>query len=116
MVGKVLKWLEDAGGTVAMGEQNAAKSKCLYGAIAATPDFYRCPVEEGSRSLMNAVFHLPSEELTQRFIQDAANQGMVNLKGHRSVGGIRVSMYNAMPLENVEKLGAFMNAFAAEHS
>lgn len=112
MVGKVLKWLEDKGGAAAMGEQNQAKGAQLYGVVDAMPDFYRCPVETGSRSLMNAVFHLPSAELTTRFIDEAAAAGMVNLKGHRSVGGIRVSMYNATPLEHVEQLTGFMTRFA----
>ena len=116
MVGKVLKWLEDQGGAAAMGEQSQAKGERLYGVVDAAADFYRCPVEAGSRSLMNAVFHLPSAELTTRFIDEAAAAGMVNLKGHRSVGGIRVSMYNATPLKHVDKLAAFMTQFAKENA
>jgi phosphoserine aminotransferase len=116
MVGKVLKWIEDSGGASSMGEQNAAKGARLYGVIDAMSDFYRCPVEVGSRSLMNAVFHLPSDELTTRFVAEAAAQGMVNLKGHRSIGGIRASMYNATPLEHVEKLANFMTRFATENA
>ena len=116
MVGKVLKWLEDQGGAAAMGKQNAAKGSRLYGVVEAMPGFYRCPVEPDSRSLMNAVFHLPSDELTSRFIAGAAAEGMVNLKGHREVGGIRVSMYNAMPLEHVDKLATFMTRFAKENA
>lgn len=116
MVGKVLKWLEDNGGAETMGQQNVAKGARLYGVVDAHADFYRCPVEVGSRSLMNAVFHLPNDELTTRFIADAEAEGMVNLKGHRSVGGIRVSMYNAMPLEHVEKLAGLMTRFATENA
>ena len=116
MVGKVLKWLEESGGATSMGAQNAAKGECLYGVVDAMSDFYRCPVEVGSRSLMNAVFHLPSDALTARFVAEAEAQDMVNLEGHRAVGGIRVSMYNAMPLAHVEKLASFMTRFATENA
>lgn len=116
MVGKVLKWLEDNGGAATMGEQNVAKGARLYSVVDAHAGFYRCPIEKSSRSLMNAVFHLPSDELTARFIGEAEAEGMVNVKGHRSVGGIRVSMYNAMPLEHVEKLASFMTRFAADNT
>jgi len=111
VMGKVLKWLKAQGGPKAMQEQNEKKGALLYGVVDEHADFFRCPVEKGSRSIMNAVFNLPSEELEKKFIADAAEQGMLNLKGHRSVGGIRVSMYNAMPVEGVEKLCAFMREF-----
>jgi len=112
-VGKVLKWVKAQGGAAAMEKQNRAKGEALYGVVDAHADFYKCPVEKGSRSVMNAVFNLPTEDLEKKFIADAAEAGMVNTKGHRSVGGIRVSMYNAMSLENVQKLCAFMKEFAA---
>ena len=115
VMGKVLKWVKDQGGAAAMEKQNRAKADALYGVVDAHDGFYRCPVEKGSRSVMNAVFNLPTEELEKKFIADAAEAGMVNTKGHRSVGGIRISMYNAMSLENVEKLTPFMKDFVAKN-
>lgn len=115
MVGKVLKWLDAQGGPAAMGKRNAQKAAALYGALDANEGFYRCPVERESRSVMNAVFHLPSDELTALFLKEAAAQRMVNLKGHRIVGGIRVSMYNAVSLEHVQQLSAFIADFAKKN-
>jgi phosphoserine aminotransferase len=83
----------------------------LYAAIDAHPGFYKCPVEKGSRSLMNVVFRLPSEELEDRFVAEAKKAGMVGLKGHRSVGGVRVSLYNAVEPAWVDALVGFMNDF-----
>src|SRR5690606_10073333 len=97
MVRNVLRWVEAEGGLAAMETRNAEKAALLYSAVDARPDFYRAPVERASRSWMNAVFRLPNEALEQRFVAEAAAQHMVGLKGHRSAGGIRVSMYNAMP-------------------
>ncbi len=111
VMNKVLNWVKAEGGPKAMEERNRAKGEVLYGAVDAHSDFYLCPVEKGSRSVMNAVFNLPSEDLEKKFIAEAAEQGMLNLKGHRSVGGIRVSMYNAMPIEGVKKLADFMGEF-----
>ncbi len=111
VMGKVLKWVKAQGGPKAMAEQNAKKGELLYGVVDEFADFYRCPVEKGSRSIMNAVFNLPTEDLEKKFIADAAEAGMLNLKGHRSVGGIRVSMYNAMPVSGVETLVGFMREF-----
>ena len=76
------------------------------------PDFYSCPVERNSRSYMNVVFRLPSEELEAKFVAEAAANSMVGLKGHRSVGGCRASIYNAMPPEGVQVLVDFMKEFA----
>ncbi len=115
MVRNVLQWVKEEGGLRAMEERNRAKGGRLYDVIATHPDFYRCPVEEGSRSFMNVVFRLPSEELEARFVSDAKAAGMVGLKGHRSVGGCRASIYNAMPIEGVETLAGFMERFAADH-
>ena len=111
VMGKVLKWLKAQGGPKAMQVQNEKKGELLYGVVDELSDFYRCPVEKGSRSLMNAVFNLPTEELEKKFVAEAAEAGMLNLKGHRSVGGIRVSMYNAMPIRGVETLCGFMREF-----
>jgi len=84
----------------------------LYGVMAEYPDFYTCPVDEDSRSYMNVVFRLPSEDLEAQFVAEAKAVGMVGLKGHRSVGGCRASIYNAMPPEGVEVLAEFMEEFA----
>jgi phosphoserine aminotransferase len=115
MVRNVLLWVKEEGGLEAMERLNRVKGDRLYGVIEAFPDFYRCPVETGSRSYMNVVFRLPSEELEARFVADAKAVGMVGLKGHRSVGGCRASIYNAMPVEGVERLAEFMERFATDH-
>jgi phosphoserine aminotransferase len=112
MVRNVLRWVEDQGGLPAMEARNRAKADRLYGVIEAFPDFYSCPVEPASRSVMNVVWRLPSEELEARFVAEAKTQGMFGLKGHRSVGGCRASIYNAMAPEGVEVLAQFMETFA----
>ena len=91
---------------------NRKKAAHLYGVIDKNPQFFRSPVEKESRSVMNVVFRLPSEELEATFIADAKKAGMIGLKGHRSVGGIRVSMYNAASYEWVDTLAGFMEEFA----
>jgi len=115
MVGKVLRWVADRGGVEAMEKAARQRAAVLYDAIDSAGGFYRSPVEEASRSLMNVVFRLPSEELEGAFIAEAADRGMSGLKGHRSVGGCRASIYNAMPLDGVESLASFMSEFKAEH-
>jgi phosphoserine aminotransferase len=115
MVRNVLQWVKDQGGLAAMEKINRAKGDRLYGVMAAHPDFYRCPVEQASRSYMNVVFRLPNEELEAKFVAEAKAAGMVGLKGHRSVGGCRASIYNAMPAEGVERLAEFMESFAASN-
>ncbi|MCU0232427.1 MAG: 3-phosphoserine/phosphohydroxythreonine transaminase [Thermoanaerobaculales bacterium] len=112
MVRNVLEWVRDEGGLAAMEARNRQKGGLLYGTIEAHPAFYRCPVDPASRSFMNVVFRLPSEELEAKFVAEAKAQGMVGLKGHRSVGGCRASIYNAMPLAGVQALCAFMEEFA----
>ncbi len=111
MVRNVLEHLRELGGLAQVEKQNRAKGELLYGAIDANPDFFRCPVERASRSLMNVVFRLPSEDLEKRFLAEAADKNMVGLKGHRSVGGIRASIYNAVSLQAVEALVEQMGAF-----
>jgi phosphoserine aminotransferase len=112
----VTRWLRDeVGGLEEMGVRNREKATLLYDAIDTAPGFYRGHAHPGSRSRMNVTFRLPSEELEARFVAEAADAGMVELKGHRSVGGIRASIYNAMPLEGVEALVAFMDDFQACH-
>jgi phosphoserine aminotransferase len=112
MVRNVLSWLKGQGGLAGMEKINRKKASRLYGVIDANPEYFRSPVERESRSVMNVVFRLPTPELEERFIAEAKKQGMIGLKGHRSVGGIRVSIYNAVPFEWVETLAAFMETFA----
>jgi phosphoserine aminotransferase len=112
LVNLVLGWIEAEGGLGAMERRNDDKAKRLYAAIEARPDYYRCPVETASRSKMNVVFRLPSEALEEQFVQEATRAGMVGLKGHRSVGGIRASLYNAVSPEDVARLTDFMDGFA----
>jgi phosphoserine aminotransferase len=112
----VTRWLRDEiGGVDAMLRNNREKAALLYDVIDALPAFYRGHAEPGSRSLMNVTFRLPNEDLEKTFVAAAAAQGLMELKGHRSVGGIRASIYNAMPHEGVEQLAAFMRAFASVH-
>jgi phosphoserine aminotransferase len=112
MVRNVLAWLKETGGLGAMEARNRAKAAKLYGSIDAHSAFYRCPVERESRSVMNVVFRLPSEQLEEAFVAEAKKRGMVGLKGHRSVGGIRVSTYNAVEPAWVDALCGFMEEFA----
>jgi phosphoserine aminotransferase len=108
----VSRWLRDEiGGLGEMHARNRDKADLLYEILDEAPAFFRGHAQTGSRSLMNVTFRLPSEELEARFIVEAAEQGLVELKGHRSVGGIRASIYNAMPREGVEALAAFMREF-----
>ena len=112
MVRNVLAWVKSQGGLAKMEEGNRKKANRLYGVIDGNPGFFRSPVERESRSVMNVVFRLPSEELEAQFIADAKKKGMVGLKGHRSVGGIRASIYNAASYEWVDALAGFMEDFA----
>jgi phosphoserine aminotransferase len=108
----VCRWIEEQGGLGAMAEQNRQKAEMLYACIDRHEGFYRCPVAADSRSQMNVVWRLPSEELEGRFVEDAAAAGMKGLKGHRSVGGIRASIYNATSQDAVSSLVNFMDDFA----
>ncbi|KAK8966937.1 hypothetical protein KSP40_PGU002089 [Platanthera guangdongensis] len=111
----VFEDLLDQGGLVAVAQNNAKKAGLLYEAIDGSGGFYVCPVEKSVRSFMNVPFTLQRSELEIKFIQEAAEERMVQLKGHRSVGGVRASIYNAMPLAGVEKLVSFMKDFQARH-
>ncbi|MEO0515127.1 MAG: 3-phosphoserine/phosphohydroxythreonine transaminase, partial [Planctomycetota bacterium] len=117
MVGLVLEWLKNKGGLTWAADMAERRSGLLYDAIAEAGggDFYRCPVDENYRSTMNVVFRLPTEDLEAKFIAEAADQGMDGLKGHRSVGGCRASVYNSMPIEGAQALADFMLDFAAKH-
>jgi phosphoserine aminotransferase len=112
LVRNVLLWLKEQGGLDAMEKRNREKGHVIYAAIDGNPDFYRCPVEKKSRSLMNVVFRLPTEALEEQFVSEAKKAKMVGVKGHRVVGGIRVSTYNAVSLEAVQAMASFMGEFA----
>lgn len=114
IISLVTKWLLDKGGLAAMHQENEAKAQLIYDAVDAT-DFYRGHADHDSRSIMNVTFRLPSEELEKQFAAEATTQGLDGLKGHRSVGGIRASIYNALPLESVEALVAFMKDFESKN-
>ncbi len=115
MVNLVTRWIEENGGLEAMETRNQQKAQAIYTAIEQSDGFYRSPIAIDSRSIMNIVFRLPTEDLEKQFISAAAAEGMIGLKGHRSVGGIRASIYNAMTLEGCQALAAFMGAFAQQH-
>ncbi|MCM1104774.1 MAG: 3-phosphoserine/phosphohydroxythreonine transaminase [Clostridium sp.] len=112
--GKVFKWLKKQGGLGAMKEYNEKKAKVLYDFLDESK-LFRGTVRPEDRSLMNVPFVTGSEELDAKFVKEAKEAGFENLKGHRSVGGMRASIYNAMPIEGVEKLVAFMKQFEAEN-
>jgi len=112
--GLVFKWLKLQGGLAAIGERNRAKAAKLYRAIDES-GFYRNPVAPACRSWMNVPFTLARPELDKAFVAEAAKAGLVNLEGHRSVGGMRASIYNAMPPEGVDALIGFMHDFARRH-
>ena len=111
----VLAWLKAQGGLEAIEATNRAKARAVYGGIDGSGGFYRGPVETSSRSAMNVVFRLGSEALEERFVSEARGAGMVGLKGHRSVGGIRASLYNAVELSWAEALASFMKEFARKN-
>ena len=108
--GKVFKWLKKQGGLEAMQAYNEKKAKILYDFLDSSA-LFKGTVRKEDRSLMNVPFVTGSKELDARFVKEAETAGFVNLKGHRSVGGMRASIYNAMPIEGVEKLVAFMREF-----
>jgi phosphoserine aminotransferase len=110
----VLRWIKSSGGVAAIERENRRKSSLLYAAIDRYPALYACPAAAGSRSTMNVVFRLPSDEIEKRFLAGADEREMVGLAGHRSVGGVRVSCYNAVTLEWVQALCAYMEEFAAD--
>ncbi|MGQ7301290.1 3-phosphoserine/phosphohydroxythreonine transaminase [Marinobacter nauticus] len=111
--GLVFKWLKEQGGVQAMGEMNARKAKKLYGFIDAN-DFYANPIEPRFRSRMNVPFTLADDALNGEFLKGAEARHLLNLQGHRSVGGMRASIYNAMPEEGVDALIDYMAEFAKE--
>ncbi len=111
----VLEWLKARGGVTWAQQAAAERSGIVYRAIEANAGFYRCPVNPNFRSTMNVVFRLPSEDLEKQFVAESEAAGLSGLKGHRSVGGCRASLYNAMPLAGAEALADFMGDFAKQH-
>lgn len=111
MLRNVLSWLKETGGLAVREKLNREKADLLYRAIDARPDMFNCPVDKDSRSTMNVVFTLPNTELETEFLAQAKKRRMEGLKGHRSVGGIRASIYNACPIEWVQGLVDLMNDF-----
>jgi phosphoserine aminotransferase len=115
LAGLVFKWLKQQGGLAAIGERNRAKAEAMYAAIDGSGGFYTNPVEVSARSWMNVPFTLIDDALDKRFLQESEAAGLLALKGHRAVGGMRASIYNAMPIEGVRALTDFMADFAKRH-
>ncbi|XP_074526609.1 phosphoserine aminotransferase [Halichoeres trimaculatus] len=119
VMGLVLEWIKNNGGSAAMEKLNKQKSAMIYDIISASNGFFVCPVEEACRSRMNIPFRIGKKEgddaLEKLFLDGAAKRGMISLKGHRSVGGIRASLYNAVTVEDTEALAAYMREFLKEH-
>ena len=111
VVALVLDWIKEQGGLSAIQKRNQEKGKILYGAIDESGGFYRGSADKDSRSLMNVTYRLPTEELEAKFADEAKKAGMIGLKGHRSAGGIRASTYNAVSVDDVKTLVAFMKEF-----
>jgi phosphoserine aminotransferase len=116
MMKLTLDWVKSAGGLIEMEKRSIARSNALYEIIDGSEDWYRCPVDQKSRSRMNVCFRLPTEELEAKFIAEALENDFSGLKGHRSVGGCRASMYNAMPIEGAERLAEFMINFKRKNA
>jgi phosphoserine aminotransferase len=114
IAGLVFKWLKQLGGLAEIEKRNVAKAKLLYDFLDGS-SFFKNPVSKNDRSRMNVPFTLRDPKLDDEFLKGAEKQGMVQLKGHRSVGGMRASIYNAMPLAGVQQLVAYMKAFEAKH-
>ncbi|MFH7587985.1 3-phosphoserine/phosphohydroxythreonine transaminase [Oceanimonas smirnovii] len=115
LAGLVFQWLKEKGGVEAIGKQNQAKAELLYGYVDAS-DFYENRVHPSARSWMNIPFQLKDESLNEAFLKESKEAGLLALKGHRIVGGMRASVYNAMPIEGVQALVDFMDDFAKRHA
>lgn len=115
VMGLVFKWIKQCGGLAAIEQANRAKAKKLYDYLDQSK-LFRPTADPDSRSLMNVTFVTGNAELDDQFVKAATKEGLDGLKGHRSVGGMRASMYNAFPAEGVDKLVAFMRDFEAKHS
>ena len=115
MLGKILNWMDARGGLEAIATEAQAKAAMLYAVIDGSDSYFYCPVDAGSRSVMNVVFRLTTEELEKGFLEEAESAELLNLKGHRSVGGCRASIYNAMSRDGVQALADFMVDFREHH-
>jgi phosphoserine aminotransferase len=113
-MGQIFRWLRGQGGLAEMERRNTEKAALIY-AILDESEFYAGTAAENSRSLMNITFRTPSPELDAKFVAEAAKQGLSGLKGHRSVGGMRASVYNAFPRAGCEALAQFMKDFSARN-
>ncbi|MDR1741583.1 MAG: 3-phosphoserine/phosphohydroxythreonine transaminase [Synergistaceae bacterium] len=113
MAGLVFEWMAERGGIAVIEKANREKAALLYDALSGSA-FYTTTAEPEFRSLMNVTFTLPTQELTDEFVAAAASEGLVNLRGHRAVGGIRASLYNAMPIEGAAALASFIKRFEAK--
>jgi len=109
-----LRWIEAEGGLAAMGKRNQEKADLLYHTIDALPAFH-CPIAKEDRSIMNAVFFLTNPALEEPFLALCKSEGMIGVKGYRTVGGVRVSMYNALPLSSVQAFCNLMKSFAEKN-
>jgi len=114
MVKLILEWIKGQGGLAAVEKVNEQKKDLIYGMMDENPDFFRGTVEKEARSWMNITLRLPNEDLEKQFIAEGKEAGLVGLKGHRSVGGVRFSVYNAMPLEGAQAVAKFMKEFMAK--
>ncbi|MGG3563853.1 3-phosphoserine/phosphohydroxythreonine transaminase [Neobacillus rhizosphaerae] len=116
MLGEVLNWVRELGGLTAISERNEQKAKLIYEAIDSSNDFYIGHADKDSRSLMNLTFNLKTEELEKKFLEQAKKEGFVGINGHRSIGGCRVSSYNAVPIEACKAFSEFMIDFQTKNS
>jgi phosphoserine aminotransferase len=114
MAGLVFEWLIAEGGVAEMARRNALKAQMVYDTLDAS-SFYRTQVDPAARSKMNIPFYLPEDRLYEPFLQGAQAAGLLNLKGHKAVGGLRASLYNAMPLEGAMHLVEYLKAFEKDH-
>lgn len=115
LLGLTVEWMIAQGGTPVFRERNEMKARMLYDVIDGSGGFFRNPVEPAARSIMNVPFFLPSEDLDARFVALSRENQMLGLKGHKAIGGVRASIYNAMPVEGVETLASFMREFRRTH-
>ncbi len=115
VLGKVLKWMKKKGGLEGIEQEANRRASLLYSVIDGSNGYYSCPVTPAYRSVMNVVFRLPNEKLEEQFLREASAADLVNLKGHRTVGGCRASIYNAMPMESVAVLTQFMQDFCSRN-
>jgi phosphoserine aminotransferase len=106
----VSDWIQELGGIAGMQKINEEKAALLYRTLDGS-DYWTAPANKADRSIMNVVWRLPSEELEEKFVKEATKAGLIGLKGHRSVGGIRASIYNAVSLDDIKALTGFMNEF-----